>query len=60
MGYLIKVEIFNIEKTISKKVKALVDTEASLAVLPKEVANELGIEVVSEDKVMPSTERMKK
>ncbi|MEM2083434.1 MAG: aspartyl protease family protein [Nitrososphaerota archaeon] len=55
----VEVEIFNMEKTKSKKVKALVDTGASLAVLPKEVANELGIEVVSEDKVMSGAGQIK-
>ncbi len=47
-----EVELLNLERTRSKKVKALVDTGASLSVLPKGLADELGIEAVSEDRVM--------
>jgi len=48
----VEVEIYNLEKTRSKKVRALVDAGASLSVIPKSLADELGIEAVSEDKVM--------
>lgn len=38
-----EVELFNFERTRSKRVKALVDTGTSLSVLPKSLAEELGI-----------------
>jgi len=40
----VEVEISDIERRKFKKVKALVDTGASLSVLPKRIAEELGIE----------------
>ena len=52
MGHTwVEIEISNLEKTKSKKVKALVDTGATLTTLPKELAEELGIKVVREDTV---------
>ncbi len=53
MGHCwVEVEISNMEKTKSKKVRALVDTGASLTVLPEKIANELGIEPLREEKVL--------
>ena len=46
------VEISDLERRKSKKVKALVDTGATLAVLPEGLAKELGIEPVGEEEVM--------
>lgn len=39
----VEIEIANLERTKSKKVKALVDTGASLTTLPRKLADELGI-----------------
>jgi len=39
-----EIEISDIERRKFKRVKALVDTGASLSVLPKRIAEELGIE----------------
>lgn len=47
----VEVEISDLEKRKSSKVKALVDTGASLTVLPEELAVELGIKAISEEKV---------
>ncbi len=47
----VEIEISDLERKHSKKVKALVDTGASLTTLPKKLADELGIEPVSEEKV---------
>lgn len=47
----IEVEISDLEKKKSTEVKALVDTGASLTVLPKKLADELGIAATSEEKV---------
>ena len=50
MGHVwVDVEIFNTEKTKEKKTKGLVDTGATLTTLPKNLANELGIEKISEE-----------
>ena len=52
MGHLwIEVEIFNLEKTNSEKIKALVDTGATLTVLPKKFAERLGVVSISESEV---------
>ena len=48
----VEIEVSNLERTKSKKVKALVDTGASLAVLPEGLANELEIKPLREEKVM--------
>ncbi|MDI6810775.1 MAG: retroviral-like aspartic protease family protein [archaeon] len=47
----VEVEISDLEKKKTTKVKALVDTGASLTVLPKRLADELGIDATSEEKV---------
>jgi len=47
----VEIEISDLERKKSAKVKALVDTGASLTVLPERIAEELGIEPISEDKV---------
>ena len=47
----VEVEISDIEKGKFKKMKVLVDTGASLSVLPKRIAKELGIEAESVDEV---------
>ncbi|MHC1635466.1 MAG: aspartyl protease family protein, partial [Candidatus Methanospirareceae archaeon] len=49
MGHTwVEVEISDIERKKSTKVKALIDTGASLSVLPKRIAEELGIEAERE------------
>jgi len=45
------IEISNLERKKSKKVKALVDTGASLTTLPKKIADELGIKATSHEQV---------
>jgi Predicted aspartyl protease len=47
----IDVEISNLEKDKSREVKALVDTGASLTVLPRKLADELGIVATTEEQV---------
>ncbi|RZN36584.1 MAG: aspartyl protease [Methanophagales archaeon ANME-1-THS] len=47
----VEVEISDLEKKKSTVVKALVDAGASLTVLPKRLAAELGIGAVSEERV---------
>jgi len=47
----VEVEISDLEKKKSAVVKALVDTGASLTVLPKKLTDELGIAATSEEKV---------
>ena len=52
MGHIwVEAEISDIERRKFKKVKALVDNGASLSVLPKRIAEELGIEAEREDEV---------
>lgn len=52
MGHTsVDIEISDLERRHSKSVKALVDTGASLTVLPKRLADELGIKSVSEERV---------
>ena len=48
----LEVEISDLERKKSTVVKALVDTGASLTVLPEKLAEELGIEPISEEEVM--------
>ena len=48
----VEIEVSNLERTKSKKVKALVDTGASLTVLPEELAKELEIKPSGEEEVM--------
>ena len=53
MGHTwVEVEISDLERKKSKRVKALVDTGASLTVLPEEMAKALGIEPKSEEEVV--------
>jgi len=53
MGHTwVEVEISDLERKKSRRVKALVDTGASLTVLPERIAEELGIEPISEEEVM--------
>ena len=47
----VEVEISDLERKKSTVVKALVDTGASLTVLPEKIAEELGIHATSEEKV---------
>ena len=56
MGYImghswVDIEISDLERKHSKKVKSLVDTGASLATLPKKLADELGIKPTTEEEV---------
>jgi clan AA aspartic protease len=48
----VEVEISDLERKKSTVVKALVDTGASLTVLPEEIAKALGIEPKSEEEVI--------
>ncbi|MDI6826513.1 MAG: aspartyl protease family protein [Candidatus Aenigmarchaeota archaeon] len=47
----VEVEIYDLERKKSKKVNALVDTGASLTVLPKKLADELEIKPIKEERV---------
>ena len=47
----VEIELANLERTKSKKVRALVDTGASLTTLPRELANELEIKPERQEKV---------
>lgn len=47
----VDIEISNLERKHSKKVKALVDTGASLTTLPERVADELGIKPTTQEQV---------
>jgi clan AA aspartic protease len=47
----VDIEISDLERKHSKKVKALVDTGASLTTLPKKLADELGIKPTSQEQV---------
>jgi aspartyl protease family protein len=47
----VDIEISDLERKHSKKVKSLVDTGASLATLPKKLADELGIKPTTEEEV---------
>jgi len=47
----VKIELANLEKTKSKKVKALVDTWGSLTTLPRKLADELGIKAERQEMV---------
>ncbi len=52
MGHTwVNITISDLEKKKSKKVKALVDTGASLTTLPERIAKEIGIEPVDEELV---------
>jgi len=52
MGHTwVEVEISDIGRKKSKKVKALVDTGASLTVLPEKLAKQLDIKPISEEKI---------
>ena len=52
MGHVwIDAEIFDLQKMRSKRIKGLADTGATLTTIPQSLANELGIEVISEEKV---------
>lgn len=55
----VDIEVSDLERKKSKVVKALVDTGASLTVLPKELADELGIEAVSEERVSTGAGKVK-
>jgi aspartyl protease family protein len=47
----VEIQISDLEKKHSKKVKALVDTGASLTTLPEKLADELGIKPASQEQV---------
>lgn len=47
----VDIQISDLERKRSRKVKALVDTGATLTTLPKKLADELGIKPTSEEKV---------
>lgn len=52
MGHTwVEIKISDLEKRKSRRVKALVDIGASLTTLPEEVAEEVGIEPVDEERV---------
>jgi len=55
----VEVEISDLERKKSTKVKALVDTGASLTVLPEKLAGELGIKAITEEKVSTGAEEIK-
>jgi len=60
MGHLwVDIQISDLERKHSKKVKALVDTGASLTTLPKKIADELGIKPTSEGRVMTGAGEIK-
>ena len=60
MGHTwVEIEISNLERTRSRKVKALVDTGATLTVLPKKLAKELEIKEDGEDKVLTGAGEIK-
>jgi len=48
----VEFKISNLERTRSKRLKALVDTGATLTALPRKIAEELGIETIGEQKVL--------
>ena len=47
----VEIGLANLERTKSKKVKALVDTGASLTTLPRKLADELGIKAERQEMV---------
>lgn len=52
MGHTwVEITIANMEKTRSRSVKALVDTGASLTVLPEQLAEDLGVAIIGEERV---------
>jgi len=52
MGHIIvKVKISNIQKTKLKEVDGVVDTGATLSVIPEKLAKELGINITGESRV---------
>ncbi len=55
----VEVEISDLEKKRSTVVKALVDTGASLTVLPEKIAEELGVHATSEEKVITGAGEIK-
>jgi len=55
----VEIEISDLERKKSSKVKALVDTGASLTVLPAKLADELGIETISEEKALTGAGEIK-
>jgi len=48
----VDIEVSSLERKKFIKLKALVDTGATLTALPEKIAEEIGIEPVSEEKVM--------
>lgn len=53
MGHsYVEIEVSSLERKKFSKLKALVDTEASLTAPPEKIAKEIGIEPVSEERVM--------
>jgi aspartyl protease family protein len=52
MGHTwVDIEISDLEKKHSRKIKALVDAGASLTTIPEKIANELEIKAISHEKV---------
>jgi clan AA aspartic protease len=52
MGHIkVDARIYSLEKTRSKDVVAIVDTGATLTVIPEEIANELGLHITGESGV---------
>jgi predicted aspartyl protease len=52
MGHVwIEMEISNFDKTKTKKVQGLVDTGATLTTIPKTLADELSIKIISNEQV---------
>ncbi len=53
MGHTwVEIEISDLERKKSSRIKALVDTGASLTALPESIAKEIGIEPIGEERVM--------
>ncbi len=60
MGHTwVEIEISGLEKKQVERVKALVDTGATLTVLPKELADRLGIKPTAESEVQTGAGRIK-
>ena len=56
MGHVwVKAKIYSMDKSRSVEVDALVDTGATLSVVPRKIAEELGIEVIRKDEVETGT-----
>ena len=60
MGHTwVEIEISDLERKKSSRIKALVDTGASLTTLPESIAKEIGIEPIGEERVMTGAGNIK-